>query len=115
MPSHRSQRKQHALELFEELPARYDELGAALSFFQDPRWRRAVVEAVAAGPGGRPFRIPRWPRPGPPALVERWGCRVVGLDQSAAMLSRVRAMLAGDARLAERITLVEGEAEHLPF
>ena len=48
-----SPRKQHALELFEELPARYDELGAALSFFQDPRWRRAMVEAVEAGPEER--------------------------------------------------------------
>ena len=46
----RSARKQHALELFEELPRRYDELGAALSFFQDPRWRRAMVATVGARP-----------------------------------------------------------------
>ena len=35
-----SQRKQHALEMFEQLPARYDEIATVLSFFQDPRWRR---------------------------------------------------------------------------
>jgi demethylmenaquinone methyltransferase / 2-methoxy-6-polyprenyl-1,4-benzoquinol methylase len=115
MASIRSQRKQHALELFEELPARYDELGAALSFFQDPRWRRAAVAAVAAGPDDRVLDIACGTGLVSRALVERWGCRVVGLDQSAAMLSRARKMLAADARLAERITLVEGEAEQLPF
>jgi demethylmenaquinone methyltransferase / 2-methoxy-6-polyprenyl-1,4-benzoquinol methylase len=113
--SNRSKRKQHALELFEELPARYDELGAALSFFQDPRWRRAAVEAVAAGPDDRVLDIACGTGLVSRALVERWGCRVVGLDQSAAMLARARTMVAADPRLAERITLVEGEAEHLPF
>jgi demethylmenaquinone methyltransferase / 2-methoxy-6-polyprenyl-1,4-benzoquinol methylase len=111
----RSQRKQHALELFEELPARYDELGAALSFYQDPRWRRAAVEAVAAGPEDRVLDIACGTGLVARALVERWGSRVVGLDQSAAMLSRARAMLAADPRLGARIELVEGEAENLPF
>lgn len=113
-PNH-SQRKQHALELFEELPARYDELGAALSFFQDPRWRRAAVEGVEAGPDERVLDIACGTGLVSRALVERWGARVVGLDQSAAMLARARAMLAADPRLAARITLVEGEAESLPF
>ena len=43
-----SPRKRHAIELFEGLPRRYDELAAALSFWQDPRWRRAMVATVAA-------------------------------------------------------------------
>ncbi len=110
-----SQRKQHALELFEELPARYDELGAALSFFQDPRWRRAAVEAVAAGREDRVLDVACGTGLVARALVERWGCGVVGLDQSASMLGRARAKLAADPRLAARVTLVEGEAERLPF
>jgi demethylmenaquinone methyltransferase/2-methoxy-6-polyprenyl-1,4-benzoquinol methylase len=110
-----SQRKQHALELFEELPARYDELGAALSLFQDPRWRRAAVEAVEAGPDDRVLDIACGTGLVSGALVKRWGCRVVGLDQSASMLGRARAKLAADPRLAARISYVEGEAEHLPF
>lgn len=115
MASIRSERKQHALELFEELPARYDELGAALSFYQDPRWRRAAVEAVAAAPTDRVLDIACGTGLVSRALFERWGCDVVGLDQSAAMLSRARAMLAADPELARHITLVEGEAERLPF
>jgi demethylmenaquinone methyltransferase/2-methoxy-6-polyprenyl-1,4-benzoquinol methylase len=115
MASGDSQRKQHALELFEGLPARYDELAAALSFFQDPRWRRAAVDAVAAGPEDRVLDVACGTGMVSRALVYRWGCRVVGLDQSAAMLGRARAKLADDPRLAERVTLVEGEAESLPF
>jgi demethylmenaquinone methyltransferase/2-methoxy-6-polyprenyl-1,4-benzoquinol methylase len=115
MASDRSQRKQHALELFEGLPARYDELAAALSLFQDPRWRRAAVEAVAAGPEDRVLDVACGTGMVSRALVDRWACRVVGLDQSAAMLGRARTKLAADPRLAERVTLVEGEAESLPF
>jgi demethylmenaquinone methyltransferase / 2-methoxy-6-polyprenyl-1,4-benzoquinol methylase len=115
MTPNESQRKQHALEMFEALPARYDEVGAALSFFQDPRWRRATVEAVAAGPEDRVLDIACGTGLVSEALVKRWGCRVVGLDQSAAMLGRARAKLARDLGLAARISYVEGEAERLPF
>ncbi len=115
MTSTSSPRKQHALELFEELPARYDELGAALSFFQDPRWRREMVAAVGAAPDDRVLDVATGTGLVAGALVERYGCRVVGLDQSAPMLGRARAKLASDPALAERVELVEGEAEALPF
>jgi len=45
--------KRQALELFRGLPQRYDALSAALSFWQDPRWRRALVSAVAPRAGER--------------------------------------------------------------
>lgn len=115
MASARSARKQHALRLFEELPDRYDELGAALSFWQDPRWRRAMVAAVEAAPGERVLDVATGTGLVARELVERYGCHVVGLDQSAPMLARARAELAADPALAERIELVEGEAEALPF
>jgi demethylmenaquinone methyltransferase/2-methoxy-6-polyprenyl-1,4-benzoquinol methylase len=115
MASESSQRKQHALEMFAGLPARYDEVAALLSFFQDPRWRRAAVEAVAGKADDRVLDIACGTGLVSRALVERWGCRVVGLDQSAAMLARAQAKLAEDPRLAARIALVEGEAERLPF
>jgi demethylmenaquinone methyltransferase/2-methoxy-6-polyprenyl-1,4-benzoquinol methylase len=110
-----SERKQQALALFEELPARYDELGAALSFFQDPRWRRAMVASVGAEPDQRVLDVATGTGLVARALVERYGCRVVGLDQSVQMLGRARVELEADPGLAERIELVEGEAETLPF
>ncbi len=110
-----SPRKQHALRLFEELPTRYDELGAALSFFQDPRWRRAMVGAVGAEAGDRVLDVATGTGLVAGALVERYHCSVVGLDQSAPMLARARAKLAVDPALAAKVELVEGEAEALPF
>jgi demethylmenaquinone methyltransferase/2-methoxy-6-polyprenyl-1,4-benzoquinol methylase len=115
MAADSSERKRHALDLFEGLPGRYDELATALSLFQDPRWRRAAVEAVAAGQDDRVLDVACGTGMVSRELVQRWGCRVVGLDQSASMLGRARAKLAADPRLAERVTLVEGEAERLPF
>ena len=48
-------------------------------------------------------------------LVRRYGCAVVGLDQSPGMLAGARARLARDPALAARVSLVDGEAERLPF
>jgi demethylmenaquinone methyltransferase/2-methoxy-6-polyprenyl-1,4-benzoquinol methylase len=107
--------KQVAVELFEGLPPRYDELAAALSFWQDPRWRRAMVAAVGASPEDRVLDVATGTGMVAEQLVRRYGCRVVGLDQSAAMLSRARSKLASDPRLGDRVELVEGEAERLPF
>jgi demethylmenaquinone methyltransferase/2-methoxy-6-polyprenyl-1,4-benzoquinol methylase len=115
VPRVRSLRKQHALRLFEELPKLYDELGAALSFFQDPRWRRALVATVGATPDETVLDVAAGTGLVSEAMVERYGCRVVALDQSAPMLERARAKLAADRKLAERIELVLGEAESLPF
>jgi demethylmenaquinone methyltransferase/2-methoxy-6-polyprenyl-1,4-benzoquinol methylase len=110
-----SPRKQEALELFEGLPRRYDEMGAALSFFQDPRWRRVMVAEAPAGPQDRILDVATGTGLVAAELVNRWGCRVVGLDQSAAMLARARHRVAEDPGLAGRVELREGEAESLPF
>ena len=110
-----SARKQAALELFEGLPRRYDELGAALSFWQDPRWRRAMVSALDASPQDRVLDVATGTGLVAEQLVRRYGCTVVGLDQSATMLRRARDKIAADPQLARRLELVEGEAEALPF
>jgi demethylmenaquinone methyltransferase/2-methoxy-6-polyprenyl-1,4-benzoquinol methylase len=110
-----SARKRHALELFAGLPARYDRMGALLSFGQDPRWRRALVDAIAPQPGQRILDVATGTGMVAAELARRGQCEVVGLDQSEEMLGRARERLAADPELAERITLVQGEAEHLPF
>jgi demethylmenaquinone methyltransferase/2-methoxy-6-polyprenyl-1,4-benzoquinol methylase len=101
--------------MFAELPRSYDEVAAALSFFQDGRWRRAAVGALAADPDDRVLDVACGTGLVTGELVERWGCRVVGLDQSEAMLARARAKAAADPRLAARASFVVGEAEDLPF
>src|SRR3954470_2107935 len=113
--SHASERKRHALELFSGLPEHYDRVGAALSFGQDPRWRRAMVQAVKAGPSDRVLDVATGTGMVAAALVRRYGCSVVGLDQSPEMLAGAQAKLEADPRLASRIELMRGEAESLPF
>jgi len=96
-----------ARELFAPLGPSYDRVGAALSFGQDPLWRR--------------FLVSRLPRDGGHVLdvatgtglvaaeLRRRGFRVTGLDQSAEMLARAR------QRFGEEVALVEASAEQLPF
>jgi demethylmenaquinone methyltransferase/2-methoxy-6-polyprenyl-1,4-benzoquinol methylase len=110
-----SVRKRHALELFAGLPRHYDRVAAALSFGQDPRWRRAMVEAVDARPDERVLDVATGTGLVAQALVHRYGCRVVGLDQSPEMLAAAEARLARAPALQGRIELVAGEAERLPF
>jgi demethylmenaquinone methyltransferase/2-methoxy-6-polyprenyl-1,4-benzoquinol methylase len=104
-----SARKRHALELFQGLPSRYDALSAALSLWQDPRWRSALVDALAPRDGERILDVATGTGMVAAELLSRADCTVVGLDQSPEMLAAAR------ARFGERVQLVEGQAEALPF
>jgi demethylmenaquinone methyltransferase / 2-methoxy-6-polyprenyl-1,4-benzoquinol methylase len=110
-----SARKRQALELFRGLPRRYDQVAAALSFGQDPRWRRALVSAIAPAAGDRVLDVATGTGMVAAELLARGNCTVVGLDQSAEMLAAARARFAAQPQLAARIELVEGQAEQLPF
>jgi demethylmenaquinone methyltransferase / 2-methoxy-6-polyprenyl-1,4-benzoquinol methylase len=107
--------KREALELFAPLPRHYDRVAAVLSFGQDPRWRRAMVAAVHAHSNQHVLDVATGTGLVTQELVRRYGCEVVGLDQSPQMLAGARARLDADHGLAERVSLVRGEAEHLPF
>ena len=107
----RSARKREALELFRGLPRHYDAVGAVMSFGQDPRWRRALVDAVAPAAGERVLDVATGTGMVAALLRSRAGCNVTGLDQSEEMLSRARERFAGDGG----VELVHGEAERLPF
>jgi demethylmenaquinone methyltransferase / 2-methoxy-6-polyprenyl-1,4-benzoquinol methylase len=108
-----TQLKREALELFRGLPGRYDALSAALSFWQDPRWRRALADALAPADGQRILDVATGTGMVAAELLARARCTVVGLDQSAEMLAGARARFAG--ALGERVELIQGQAESLPF
>jgi demethylmenaquinone methyltransferase / 2-methoxy-6-polyprenyl-1,4-benzoquinol methylase len=109
-----SPRKRHALELFSGLPRAYDRMGAVLSFGQDPRWRRALLDAIDPRPGQRILDVATGTGLVAAGLADR-GATVIALDQSEEMLAGARRRLAERHDLAPRITLVQGEAERLPF
>jgi len=118
--------KRRALELFRGLPPRYDQLSALLSFGQDPRWRRALVGEVAPAPGERVLDVATGTGMVAAELLARYDCSVVGIDQSAEMLSGARARFerpvgnggspaAGPSGGEASVELIEGQAEALPF
>ena len=98
-----------ARALFAPLGPTYDRYAAALSFGQDPRWRRFLVSRVEAGPGDTVLDVATGTGAVAHELLTRKRCAVVGLDQSPEMLAEAR------RRLPENVTLVEGTAERLPF
>jgi demethylmenaquinone methyltransferase/2-methoxy-6-polyprenyl-1,4-benzoquinol methylase len=110
-----SPRKQQALQLFAGLPTEYDWMGALLSFGQDRRWRRAMVDKLGVPPSARVLDVAAGTGLVTSAIVRRYGCRVVAVDQSAEMLSRARRKLRRDPRLAGCVEIVRAEAEKLPF
>src|SRR5947208_13703176 len=89
-------------------------MGAGLSFGQDPRWRRAMLDAVDPKPGMRILDGATGTGFVAFGLAGR-GATVVGLDQSEDMLAGARRRLAAQPGLAPRVTFVQGEAERLPF
>jgi len=79
-----------------------------LSFGQDARWRAKLISLVRASPQDVVLDVATGTGLVARALREEYGCQVVGLDQSADMLS---AAAARDGH----IPLVRARAESLPF
>ena len=96
-----------ARELFAPLGPSYDSVGAALSFGQDPLWRRFLVSRLPRD-GGHVLDVATGTGLVAAELLRR-GHRVTGIDQSAGMLARARRRFDG------RVELVEASADDLPF
>jgi demethylmenaquinone methyltransferase / 2-methoxy-6-polyprenyl-1,4-benzoquinol methylase len=109
-----SERTQAAQALFAPLGETYDRYARLLSFGQDPRWRAFLVERIEADPNATVLDVACGTAAVSIELVRRYGCRVVGVDQSAEMLAAGRERIDA-AGLGERIELEKGRAEHLPF
>jgi demethylmenaquinone methyltransferase / 2-methoxy-6-polyprenyl-1,4-benzoquinol methylase len=107
-------RTELARELFAPLGPTYDRYATALSFGQDPRWRRFLVSRLPVGPGDTVVDVATGTAAVALELVRQRGCSVVGVDQSPEMLdeARRRVMLAAETK---RVRLVEASAQELPF
>jgi demethylmenaquinone methyltransferase / 2-methoxy-6-polyprenyl-1,4-benzoquinol methylase len=104
-----SPRHRRAIGLFAPLGPTYDRYARLLSFGQDPRWRAFLVARLDVGPEHTVLDVATGTGAVAVELVRRTGCSVVGIDQSAEMLAEAR------RRVPERVTLVQGDAERLPF
>jgi demethylmenaquinone methyltransferase/2-methoxy-6-polyprenyl-1,4-benzoquinol methylase len=103
-----------AQRLFAPLPARYDKLAEVLSMGQNGRWRRAMIDHivpehpalvldVACGPAGVSLQI-----------AKRTKADVIGLDLTLDMLRQGQRNVA-EGKMVNRISLVAGRGEQLPF
>jgi demethylmenaquinone methyltransferase / 2-methoxy-6-polyprenyl-1,4-benzoquinol methylase len=103
-----------ARALFAPLGGDYDRWAAILSFGQDPHWRRFLIRRTAVDPGARVLDVATGTGAIARGMVKRYGCSVVGVDQSPQMLDGARSRIA-KAGLADRIELRLGSAETLDF
>ena len=107
-------RNRFAQHLFTPLPDRYDRLAELLSFGQNGRWRTAMVGRLVPDSPDRVLDVACGTAGVALQVVSRTSAGVVGVDITLAMLQegrrRVEVRENGD-----RIQLVTGSAERLPF
>jgi demethylmenaquinone methyltransferase / 2-methoxy-6-polyprenyl-1,4-benzoquinol methylase len=113
----RAEPRQHnrfAQELFNGLPARYDLLAELLSFGQNGRWRRTMVDHIVPARPARILDVATGTAGVALQLARRSPGHIIGLDLTEAMLRQGRANIVRDGAT-DRIELVAGRAEQLPF
>ncbi|HSL58866.1 MAG TPA: class I SAM-dependent methyltransferase [Acidimicrobiales bacterium] len=103
-----------ARQLFHGLPDRYDTLAEVLSFGQNGRWRRALVDAIAGSRPASVLDVATGPAGVALEIEDRTGADVTGLDVTEAMLRRGVANVDRAGR-SHRIRFVLGHGERLPF
>jgi demethylmenaquinone methyltransferase/2-methoxy-6-polyprenyl-1,4-benzoquinol methylase len=103
-----------AQSLFAPLPRRYDRLAELLSMGQNGRWRRAMVDHIAPDHPGLVLDVASGTAGVALQLAERAEGRVVGVDLTIDMLRQGQRRVAERA-MADRVQLVAGRAEQLPF
>ena len=109
-----SARTSHALGLFAGLPRRYDLLAELLSFGQNRRWRRRLISRIDAPATARVLDVATGTAGVAIAIARARPVGVVGLDQSAPMLTAA-GVAVDRAALATQVRLVLGRGEQLPF
>jgi demethylmenaquinone methyltransferase / 2-methoxy-6-polyprenyl-1,4-benzoquinol methylase len=109
-----AERNSFAKDLFAPLPARYDRLAEVLSFGQNGRWRKTMVDQIVRAPGENVLDVASGTAGVAIQLARRTTARVVGVDLTEQMLRQGRANVSR-AGLTGRIGLAAGRAEQLPF
>ena len=107
-------RNRFAQRLFADLPARYDRLAEWLSFGQNSRWRKAMVDHIVPGSPRRVLDVASGTAGVALQLADRTSSHVVGVDLTMSML-KIGQRNVAKAHQVRRVQLVNGRAEMLPF
>src|ERR1700689_4178079 len=83
-----------AQRLFSPLPERYNRLAEVLSFGQNGRWRRAMIDHVVDSGPGLVLDVATGPAGVALQVAAGTGARVVGLDVTEAMLRQAQVNVA---------------------
>lgn len=103
-----------ARRLFSGLPPRYDQLAEVLSFGQNARWRRAMVDRVVASGPTAVLDVATGTAGVARQLAQRTSASVTGIDLTEPMLRQGAAAVVEDGHR-DRIRLAVARAEQLPF
>ena len=103
-----------ARKLFSPLPDRYERLAQLLSMGQNGRWRHAMIDHIVPDAPGVMLDVACGPAGVALELAERTQAEVVGIDLTFEMLEQGRRAIERRG-VADRIQLVNGRAEQLPF
>jgi demethylmenaquinone methyltransferase / 2-methoxy-6-polyprenyl-1,4-benzoquinol methylase len=103
-----------AQRLFEPLPDRYDRLAEWLSFAQNRRWRRAMVDPVVAADPALVCDVATGTAGVALQIASRSNARVVGVDLTEAMLRRGASNVRSSGA-SGRIALSLASCEQLPY
>ena len=95
--------------IFTGIGRSYDRVATVLSLGQDPKWRSAAVDWIAAEPTDKVLDVATGTGMVALELRRRYGCAVVGVDQSKDMLAVAR------RRSDVYEYVLEAHAEQLPF
>jgi demethylmenaquinone methyltransferase/2-methoxy-6-polyprenyl-1,4-benzoquinol methylase len=107
-------RNRFAQQLFTPLPQRYDRLAEVLSMGQNGRWRRAMIDRIVPTSPARVLDVASGTAGVALQLAERTTSDVVGVDLTMEMLAQGRRNVVA-AGQADRVQLVAGRGEQLPF
>ncbi len=103
-----------AQDLFRPLPRHYDVLEELLSLGQNRRWRREMIAHAVEGDPKEVLDVATGTAGVALELCRRTNAGVMGIDITEAMLRRGSERVSQRAA-ADRVRLVRGQAERLPF
>ncbi|MFK8267912.1 bifunctional demethylmenaquinone methyltransferase/2-methoxy-6-polyprenyl-1,4-benzoquinol methylase UbiE [Capnocytophaga cynodegmi] len=107
-------KKQQVAQMFDSISVTYDGLNRVISLGSDIKWRKFVVKKVSEIAPNKVLDVATGTGDLAIALSEIDGLKIVGLDISEGMLSVGREKIQ-KKNLSERIELVSGDSENLPF
>jgi len=109
------ERTRHARELFDDISPAYGRPADVLSFGQYGRWRRALVRSLALAPTDRVLDVATGTGLIARDIQKRYGCDVIGVDQSTGMLARAAHIEARAAADANALPFEDGRFDVVVF